>query len=151
MSGTGAKRILLVDDCREINDANSDYLTDKGYAVRAAESGAEALAKLEEGRFDCTVLDVQLPDTDGYTLCRRIKESYGAPVLFLTCRDSGEDYKKGKLAGCDGYMTKPYTLKELAWQISTLIRRQEKAGSPEAGIRTPAGDDEKAEARKEVG
>jgi len=133
MSETGTYKILLVDDSREIIDANAEYLESKGYAVRAAQTGAAALAELAAGSFDCVVLDVDLPDTDGFTLCRKILEISDTPVMFLSGHDDPEDIRNGEKAGCADYMTKPYSIRELRYRMESIIRGREDDSNPEPG------------------
>ncbi len=117
-------RILLVDDNCEIQDANREYLTSKGYQVDLAMSGAQALALLQSTPYDCVVLDVMLPDLDGFSVCAAARHGTNkAPIIFLSCLDSEDHRISGLMAGGDDYMTKPYSVRELAVRIYAQIRR----------------------------
>jgi len=124
-------RLLIIDDNLEIQEANQEYLTKKGYAVDTAYDGAEALAILREKTYDCIVLDILLPDMDGYAVCKAARKLTDAPVIFLSCMDGEENRIQGLNAGGVDYMTKPYSLKELAARIHAQIRRNEELAHPE--------------------
>lgn len=115
--------ILIIDDNEEILAANKDYLTKQGFTITCAETGIKALASLNEHKYDCIILDVLLPDLDGFTLCKAARTITDTPILFLSCLEEADDKVKGLVAGGDDYMTKPYSLKELAVRIHALMRR----------------------------
>lgn len=123
-------KVLLIDDNGEILSANRDYLTGQGYDVTCADTGIKALARLDEHQYDCIVLDVLLPDLDGFTLCKAARTVTNTPILFLSCLEESDDKVKGLMAGGDDYMTKPYSLKELRARIETIMRRGEHRGEP---------------------
>lgn len=120
------QEILIIDDNSEILSANTDYLTRQGFAVTCVDTGIKALAVLNEKQYDCIILDVLLPDLDGFTICKAARTITDAPVLFLSCLDESDDKVKGLMSGGDDYMTKPYSLKELTARIRALIRRSER-------------------------
>lgn len=126
-------KLLLIDDNPEIQQANRDYLVDKGYKVDTANTGIEALAKLKSNTYDCVLLDVLLPDLDGYAICTEARKTVATPIIFLSCM-SREDYRiKGLLLGGDDYMVKPYDLDELGTRVFAQIRRNrmpQDAGKP---------------------
>jgi DNA-binding response OmpR family regulator len=117
-------RILLIDDAPEIQEANVSHLTGQGFEVTAADTGIKAMACLSEQQFDCIVLDVMLPDIDGYAICKAARTVTDAPIIFLSCMDDLDDKLKGLTAGGDDYLTKPYSLKELTARIRAMLRRQ---------------------------
>ena len=117
-------KVLVVDDDRVIADGNKKYLENHGYAVSSAYCGADCLALLRQERFDCIILDILLPDTDGYTLCKKVRALSHAPILFLSCKDELADKIKGLMSGGDDYITKPFSLKELAARVHAHIRRE---------------------------
>ena len=95
----------------------------EGFATEEAATGAEALAKARRGDFDCIVLDVMLPDSDGFAVCRALRdEAIATPVLFLTARDAGADKLEGLALG-DDYVTKPFSSDELVARIRAVLRR----------------------------
>ena len=118
-------RILIVDDNPEILLANESYLREEGFFVTAVDTGIKALALLTEKEFDCIVLDVLLPDLDGFVICKAARTVTGAPIIFLTCMDDLDDKIRGLMSGGDDYMTKPYSLKELSLRIRAHLRRGE--------------------------
>lgn len=115
--------ILIVDDNEEILSANKNYLTEHKYAVTCADTGIKALAYLNQNKYDCILLDVLLPDLDGFTLCKAARTITDTPILFLSCLEEADDKVKGLMAGGDDYMTKPYSLKELKARIEAIMRR----------------------------
>ena len=117
------QKILVVDDDRVIADGNKKYLESLGYEAVSAYSGQECLESLSRERFDCILLDILLPDTDGYTLCKKVRALSQAPILFLSCKDEEADKIKGLMSGGDDYITKPFSLKELAARVHAHIRR----------------------------
>ena len=126
--------ILLIDDNEEILSANKDYLTGHGFNVTCADTGIKALACLNENKYDCIVLDILLPDLDGFTICKAARTITDTPIMFLSCLDETDDKVNGLMSGGDDYMTKPYSLKELSARITAMLRR----GG--AGSENPRGD-----------
>jgi len=115
--------VLLIDDNEEIQTANKEYLTAHGLDVSCADTGIKALALLNEKQFDCIVLDVLLPDLDGFAICKAARTITEAPILFLSCIEETDDKIKGLMSGGDDYMTKPHSLKELNARINAMLRR----------------------------
>jgi DNA-binding response OmpR family regulator len=122
--------ILLVDDNEEILTANRDYLTKQGFDIRCADTGIKALACLNQNKYDCIVLDILLPDLDGYAICKAARTITNTPILFLSCLEEPDDKIKGLTSGGDDYMTKPYSLRELAARINAMLRRDRGHESP---------------------
>ena len=119
-----AQRILVVDDESSISDLISTSLRFVGFDVRTAASGAQALQIAEEFKPHAMVLDVMLPDLDGFEVCKQIRnEGVETGVLFLTAKDGMEDKVKGLTLGGDDYMTKPFSLEELVARLRALLRR----------------------------
>jgi len=119
-----AQRILVVDDESSISDLISTSLRFVGFDVRAAANGAQALQIAEEFKPHAMVLDVMLPDLDGFEVCKQIRnEGVETGVLFLTAKDGMEDKVKGLTLGGDDYMTKPFSLEELVARLRALLRR----------------------------
>ena len=116
-------RVLVVDDEPYITDVVSSALAFEGFATEEATTVAEALSHARTGTFDCIVLDVMLPDGDGFTVCRTLREeAIATPVLFLTARDAGPDKLTGLGLG-DDYVTKPFSIDELVARIRAVLRR----------------------------
>ena len=116
--------ILIVEDDENLRLALTDNLEAEGYRVEAAATGAGASTKLDEARFDLIILDLMLPDTDGYRLCRELRAAGStAMILMLTARSLEEDLIRGFDAGADDYLAKPYRLRELLARVQALLRR----------------------------
>jgi two-component system, OmpR family, response regulator len=116
--------LLVVDDEPFLRDAVAASLRFLGFDVITAETGAEALRLARDRPFDLVVLDVMLPDTDGFDVVRRLRrDGCHVPVIFLTARDAQADKVTGLNLGGDDYMTKPFGLEELAARIRTVLRR----------------------------
>ncbi len=117
-------RVLVVDDEPNIVDVISMALRFEGFEVEAAASGAEAIAAVGARRPQLLVLDVMLPDFDGFEVARRLASAHAdVPIIFLTARDSTEDIVRGLTLGGDDYVTKPFSLEELVARIRTILRR----------------------------
>jgi two-component system OmpR family response regulator len=117
-------RILVVDDESSISDLISTSLRFVGFDVRTAASGSEALTVAEEFKPHAMILDVMLPDLDGFEVCRQIRnDGLSVGVLFLTAKDGMEDKVAGLTIGGDDYMTKPFSLEELVARLRALLRR----------------------------
>jgi DNA-binding response OmpR family regulator len=118
-------RILLVEDDENLRLTLEDNLTEAGHAVEATATIAAAEDALASRAFDLLVLDVMLPDGDGYALCRRLRaRGHDAPILMLTARTLEDDVVQGFAAGADDYLGKPYRLKELFARVGALLRRR---------------------------
>lgn len=128
-------RILLVEDDANLRDTLGEVLRDEGYSVAAADSVASATALLQAAAFDVIILDLMLPDGDGYSLCERIrKEGKRSRVLMLTARTLDGDLERGFDAGADDYLKKPYRLRELLARVKALVRRAEVAAPAPGGL-----------------
>jgi len=123
MSATPA-RILVVDDEPAITELLATALRYMGYQVTVAPTGFAALDAAATAAPDLVVLDVMLPDIDGFEVCRRLREARDfVPVIFLSARDSEDDRVTGFVRGGDDYVTKPFSLEELTLRIGALLRR----------------------------
>ena len=117
-----AQRILIVDDVPDIADMLSSYFRRQGYETLTAYDGAGAL-RLAERQPDIILLDVNLPDMDGFDVCRRIREGVSCPILFLTARIEEGDKIQGFAVGADDYVVKPFSLEELGARLAAHLRR----------------------------
>lgn len=117
------KQILLVEDNPAIVMGLEYLLKEEGYGVTIAEEKEQAERLLRSEKFDLILLDVSLPDGDGFELCREIKEKDLAPVIFLTARDEEKDVVLGFDLGADDYVTKPFRNRELISRIKNVFRR----------------------------
>ena len=118
------ERLLLVDDEENLRSMLEAALRHNGFDVHTASTGREAIIATGEVRPDVVVLDVMLPDLDGFEVCRRLRtEGSRTPVLFLTARDGTEDKVRGLTLGGDDYLVKPFSLEELVARLNALLRR----------------------------
>jgi two-component system OmpR family response regulator len=125
------QRVLVVDDEKSISELITTSLRFVGFDVRTAATGAEALRVAEEFKPHALILDVMLPDLDGFEVCRQLRESgQEVGVLFLTAKDSTDDKIKGLTLGGDDYVTKPFSLEELVARLRALLRRTGVITSP---------------------
>jgi two-component system, OmpR family, response regulator len=117
-------RVLVVEDHERMADLLRRGLAEEGYAIDVVENGQDGIWMAEENNYDAIVLDVVLPDADGFGVCRTIREGgCWTPVLMLTARDAVEDRIRGLDAGADDYLTKPFSFEELLARIRALVRR----------------------------
>ena len=117
------EQILVVDDEKEIADLVELYLKNEGYEVAKFYSALPALEYAQKEKLSLAVLDVMLPDMDGFTLCQRIRENYLYPIIMLTARVEDMDKITGLTLGADDYVTKPFNPLELVARVKTQLRR----------------------------
>ena len=118
------ERLLLVDDEENLRSMLEAALRHSGFEVASAATGREAIDAVPAARPDLIVLDVMLPDLDGFEVCRRLRsDGSRTPVLFLTARDGTEDKVRGLTLGGDDYLVKPFSLEELVARIHAVLRR----------------------------
>lgn len=117
------EKILVVDDEAAIADLVEVYLTNEGYAVFSCGTAAEALEIVAREELSLAILDVMLPDMDGFALCQRIRENHLFPILMLTARGEDTDKITGLTLGADDYVTKPFSPLELVARVKTQLRR----------------------------
>ena len=119
-----AKKILVVDDDKNILNLEKTILEQKGFDVIGAGGGAEALTLLGQRTFDLVLLDVMMPEVDGFTVCRKIKEDprlKDLPVIFLTAKGGGEALAEGFESGAIMYINKPFTANKLLTIVNTML------------------------------
>ena len=118
------ERLLLVDDEDNLRSMLSAALRHNGFDVTSVPSGRAALQAVESSAPDLIVLDVMIPDLDGFEVCRRLRaDGARMPVLFLTARDATEDKVRGLTLGGDDYLVKPFSLEELIARVHSVLRR----------------------------
>lgn len=130
--------ILVVDDEAAIADLVELYLTNEGYTVHKFHTAADALACVGRTHLDLAILDVMLPDMDGFALCQRIREDHLFPIVMLTARVEDMDKIMGLTLGADDYVTKPFNPLELVARVKTQLRRYIRYNSGEAASREAA-------------
>lgn len=116
-------RVLVVEDEVRLLHNLSKALREEGYAVDTAETGGEGLFKAESYSYDAVVLDVMLPEMNGWEVLAKLRKTKPTPVLMLTARDSSQDRVRGLDSGADDYLVKPFDLPELLARLRALIRR----------------------------
>ena len=127
-----ADTILIVEDEKEIADLLNVYLTNEGYSVLKAECSKDAISYVENNEIDLMLLDIMLPDIDGLTLCRQLREKYMFPIIMLTARSSDMDKINGLSMGADDYITKPFNPFEVVARVKTQLRRYTRYNISEA-------------------
>ena len=125
-----APRVLVVDDHRKIREPLAIYLRRHSFEVRTAEDAAGMWQLLKTQAFDVIVLDVLLPDGDGFELCNQLHRRSNTPVILLTARDAAADRIRGLDLGADDYITKPFEPRELVARLNSVLRRQGRTHAP---------------------
>jgi len=118
-------KILLIEDDSQICEVITHYFEKRGTAVTSIQDGKNALEKIQDGlqEFDLILLDIMLPEIDGFTLCREIRKKSDIPIIFITARGREEDILYGYDLGCDDYIVKPFSLAELYVKCSAMVKR----------------------------
>lgn len=119
-------KILIVDDEKEIADLLELYLKNDGYEISKFYNGLEAIKAIDNEKFDLAILDVMLPDVDGFTICKHIRENYYFPIIMLTAKVEDADKIMGLTIGADDYITKPFNPLEVVARVKTQLRRYKK-------------------------
>nr|WP_255654450.1 response regulator transcription factor [Cohnella sp. REN36] len=131
------RKILIVDDDREIANLIDIYLKNEGYATGQAHDGEEAIGRLDQESFDLVVLDVMMPKMDGLEVCRRIRAEREIPILMVSAKAEDMDKILGLMTGADDYLIKPFNPLELLARVKSLLRRSylfgQSAGNGTAG------------------
>ncbi|MGD6833917.1 response regulator transcription factor [Sutcliffiella halmapala] len=122
-----ALRVLVVDDEMDMRELLGMYLSKENYHVFYAENGEEALDTLYMNEVDLIILDVMMPEMDGFTACKKIREKYMIPILMLTAKSDEWDKVRGLKLGADDYVMKPFSPKELLARVEALLRRSKQA------------------------
>ncbi|MEK8213653.1 response regulator transcription factor [Paenibacillus sp. FSL L8-0340] len=116
-------QVLIVDDEWNMRNLLRIYLLQEGFSTKEASTGHEALTMIEKHNFDLILLDVMMPDMDGWQVCQAVRESSQTPILMLTARSETKDKVHGLGIGADDYLTKPFEPEELLARIHSLLRR----------------------------
>ncbi|MEN6348819.1 MAG: response regulator transcription factor [Syntrophomonas sp.] len=130
-----SRKILVVDDEPKIVKVINDFLINEGFQVTIAENGREAMARAAAEKPDLMLLDIMLPEQSGFEVCKQLRQSpYNLPIIMLTARGDEIDKLLGLELGADDYITKPFSLRELAARIRAVLRRTEKISPGSAGM-----------------
>jgi len=119
-------KLLFVDDDTEVLSINMKYMKNAGFEVIGSDKAAASIKLARDKKPDCIILDVMMPDMNGYDVAEKIRSFSDVPIIFLTGRGSEEDKLKGLMLGGDDYIVKPYSLKELKVRIDVVLRRYSK-------------------------
>jgi two-component system response regulator VanR len=138
-----AEKIFIVDDEQEIADLVELYLKNENYSVHKLYTAQDALECIETTELDLAILDIMLPDTNGLSICQKIREKHTYPIIMLTAKDTETDKITGLTLGADDYITKPFRPLELVARVKALLRRYKKysgsVANSESGIIVHAG------------
>ena len=118
-------KLLLVEDEIRLQEVITDYIVSKGNECVCANNGLQALQILEEQQFDLIILDVMMPEMDGFSLCRQLRKQNSIPIIFLTARSDEKDQLYGFQVGADDYIVKPFSLGVLYAKAISLIKRSQ--------------------------
>ncbi|MDA1475169.1 response regulator transcription factor [Bacillus changyiensis] len=116
-------QVLVIDDEWNVRNLLRIYLIKNGFEVQEAKNGSEGIKMTENHSFDLIILDVMMPDTDGWEVCQKIRETNNTPILMLTARTGTKDKVKGLTVGADDYLVKPFDADELIARVFALLRR----------------------------
>ncbi|NLV35864.1 MAG: response regulator transcription factor [Clostridiaceae bacterium] len=133
-------KVLLVEDDDSLREIITDYFEQGGFIVEGASSGLMALELWENSKYDLALLDIMLPEIDGFSLCRRLRKTSDIPIIIITARDDEDDKIIGYELGADDYVTKPFSVKFLLAKSQNLIKRSNGTiGSQTANVLEGAG------------
>jgi len=135
-----SSRVLLIDDDRKLSRLLVDFMRSNGLDAAAEHEGASGLERALREEWDLVVLDVMLPEMDGYTVLRRLRAESSVPVLMLTSRGGEDDRVQGLEEGADDYLAKTASSRELLARIRALLRRSGYAGSPRGAVQVQIGE-----------
>ena len=130
-------RILLVDDEQAVQKLLAFPLHQEGYEVVPATTGQEALERFRESDFDLVVLDIMLPQVDGFEVCRQLRAKSSVPIIMLTARGQEVDKIVGLKIGADDYITKPFSMREFRSRVKAVLRRADLSRNGEDGASEP--------------
>ena len=121
------KKVLIIDDDPHIREILDDYLKFEGFDAFLAEDTEKGLKILQEEKVDILILDIMLPDEDGWEFCQKIRPEHDLPIIFLSAKDKSVDKITGLELGADDYITKPFSPREVVARIKAVLRRYNKA------------------------
>ncbi|HCA5927869.1 TPA: response regulator transcription factor [Clostridioides difficile] len=118
--------IPVIEDDSNIQELISEFLSAEGYQVDTANDGLEGIQKFKQGSYDLVILDIMMPNLDGYGVCKMIRKSSSVPIIFLTALNDEGDQLKGFDLECDDYITKPFSFNLLIKRVEAILRRSNK-------------------------
>ena len=125
------KKILIVDDEKEIVDLLEVYLSNDGYSLYKCYNGLESMKCIKQSQIDLAILDIMLPDIDGFRLCQKIREKFYFPIIMLTAKIEDSDKIMGLTIGADDYITKPFEIREVLARVQVQLRHKEEKEAEE--------------------
>lgn len=131
MAESNGIKVLIVEDERRIARFTQMELEHEGFSTAIEENGRRAYERIIQEDYDVVLLDVMLPDMDGFTICRQVRELSDVPIIMLTARDDVEDKVNGLDIGADDYLTKPYAIQELLARIRLVLRKRVPKAAPQ--------------------
>ena len=115
--------ILVIEDDSDIQELIVEFLSSQGYKVESANDGLEGIKKYKDGSYDLVILDIMMPNLDGYGVCKMIRQHSNVPIIFLTALNTEENEIKGFDLACDDYITKPFSFNLLIKRVEAVLRR----------------------------
>ena len=128
--GENMTTLLLIDDDKQVLQINKKYFTGEGYLVHVTDNPVQGIELAKKTSPDCILLDVMMPDMNGYEVCEKIRSFSNAPIIFLTGKSDADDKITGLMKGADDYIVKPYSVRELKARIEVILRRINGTKSP---------------------
>ena len=119
--------ILVIEDDSSIQELIVEFLSSEGYHVESANDGLEGIQKFKQGNYDLIILDIMMPNLDGYGVCKMIRNTSNVPIIFLTALNAEENQVKGFDMECDDYITKPFSFNLLIKRVQAVLRRSTKS------------------------
>jgi DNA-binding response OmpR family regulator len=130
-----AEKILIIEDDYSVAMLTRLQLESRSFLVQIAPNGTEGLRQAQAWQPDLVLLDIMMPDMDGWTVCQRLREMNDVPIIFVTAAGQERDIVRGLQLGADDYILKPFSTKELQARIETVLRRHRPTGTPEMPLR----------------
>lgn len=124
--------ILVIEDDYNIQELIVEFLKSQGYNVDFASDGLEGISKFKQGNYDLIILDIMMPNLDGYSVCKMIRQNSEVPIIFLSALNEEENQLKGFELECDDYITKPFSFNLLIKRVEAVLRRSLKINSEES-------------------
>ena len=121
-----SESILVIEDDSNIQELIVEFLGSQGYNVDFASDGLEGISKFKQGNYDLIILDIMMPNLDGYSVCKMIRKNSKIPIIFLSALNEEENQLKGFELECDDYITKPFSFNILIKRVEAVLRRSQK-------------------------
>ena len=126
-----SESILVIEDDSSIQELIVEFLSSQGFKVDFANDGFEGISKFKQGNYDFIILDIMMPNLDGYSVCKMIRQSSTVPIIFLSALNEEENQVKGFELECDDYITKPFSFNLLIKRVEAVLRRSTRSNNEE--------------------